>query len=144
MDCTIVVSAAGSARMIESRLRVLPSSIRSAIVPVAGNSLVTLGAEKNGLNKHEPAVNPLNDSIHPEMKGYLLIHSHPYAGVSDGEGKVKLKNVPVGEWTFVLWHEVNGYITKGTLDGAAAEWPKGRIKIKVEPEVNKIGAIRFK
>jgi hypothetical protein len=113
-------------------------------VLVKGNSLVTLGAEKNGLNKHEPAVNPLNDSIHPEMRGYLLIHSHPYAGVSDGEGKVKLKNVPVGEWTFVLWHEVNGYITKGTLDGVAAEWPKGRIKIKVEPEVNKVGVIKFK
>jgi hypothetical protein len=113
-------------------------------VLVKGNSLVTLAAEKNGLNKHEPAVNPLNDAIHPEMRGYLLIHSHPYAGVSDGEGKVKLKNLPLGEWTFVLWHEVNGYITKGTLDGAAAELPKGRIKIKVEPKVNKVGVIKFR
>ena len=113
-------------------------------VLVKGNNLVTLDAEKSHLNKHEPMVAPLADSIHPGMKGYILIHSHPYAAVSDGEGKVKLKNVPVGEWTFVLWHEAGGYIRKGTLDGVAAEWPKGRIKINVEPGVNKVGVVKFK
>ena len=86
----------------------------------------------------------LSDSIHPEIKGYLFIHSHPYAAASDREGKVTLKNVPVGEWTFVLWHEANGYIKAGKLDGAAAEWPKGRIKVKVEPKVNKVGVIKFR
>lgn len=110
---------------------------------VKGNSLVTLEAEKSGLSKHESGVAMLADSVHPEMKGYLVIQSHPYAAVSDREGKVTLKNVPVGEWTFVLWHEVNGYIKKGTLDGAAAEWPKGRIKFKVEEKMNKVGVIKF-
>ena len=113
-------------------------------VLVKGNSLVTMEADKNGLNKHEPSIAPLADSIHPEMRGYLLIHSHPYAAVSDGEGKVTLKSVPVGEWTFVLWHEAGGYIRQGKLDGAAAEWPKGRIKIKVDPKVNKAEVITFK
>lgn len=113
-------------------------------VLVAGKKLVTLPADKNGLNKHESAVVPLAESIHPGMKGYLLIHSHPYAAVSDEEGKVTLKNVPVGEWTFVLWHESGGYIRQGKLDGVASEWPKGRIKIKVEPKVNKVGVITFK
>ena len=89
-------------------------------------------------------VAPLADSIHPAMKGYILIHAHPYAAVSDGEGKVKLKNVPVGEWTFVLWHEAGGYIKKGTQGGVAAEWPKGRIKIKVKPGVNEVGVIKFR
>ncbi|MBC7854216.1 MAG: hypothetical protein IAF94_12345 [Pirellulaceae bacterium] len=111
---------------------------------VQTNKLVTLEAEKNGLNLHDPAVGMLSDSIHPEMRGYLFIHSHPYAGVSDHQGNVTLKNVPLGEWTFVMWHEANGYIKKGALDGAAAEWPKGRIEFKVEPQVNKIGTIRFK
>jgi hypothetical protein len=111
---------------------------------VPANKLVTLEGTKNGLNSHETMVGVLSDNIHPEMKGYLVIHSHPYAAVSDGEGKVTLKNVPVGEWTFVLWHEAGGYIKKGTLDGAAAEWPKGRIKVKVEPKVNKVGVIKFR
>lgn len=111
---------------------------------VAGNKLVTLEAAKNGLNSHDTAVGVLSDAIHPEMKGYLFIHSHPYAAVSDREGKVTLKNVPIGEWTFVLWHEAGGYIKKGTLDGAAAEWPKGRIKVKVDPKVNKVGVIKFR
>jgi len=111
---------------------------------VKGNSLVTLESEKDGLNKHEPGVAMLADSIHPEMKGYLFVQSHPYAAVSDRQGKVTLKNVPVGEWTFILWHEAGGYIKKGTLDGAAAEWPKGRIKLKVEPKVNQVGVIKLK
>ena len=110
---------------------------------VPGNKLIMLESEKHSLNKHDTAVGMLSDAIHPEMKGWLFIHSHPYAGVSDREGKVTLKNVPVGEWTFVLWHEANGFIKKGTLDGAAAEWPKGRIKIKVEPKMNKVGVIKF-
>ena len=110
---------------------------------VQANKLVTLEAEKNGLNTHDPAVGMLSDSIHPEMQGYIFIHSHPYAAVSDKDGRVTLKNVPVGEWTFVLWHEANGYIKQGKLDGVAAEWPKGRIKIKVEPKVNKVGVIKF-
>lgn len=113
-------------------------------VLVQANKLVTLEAEKNGLNSHDPTAGSLSDNIHPEMKGYLFVHSHPYAAVSDSHGKVTLKNVPVGDWTFVLWHEANGYIKKGTLDGVAAEWPRGRIKIKVEPKVNKVGTIRFK
>lgn len=113
-------------------------------VLVKANTLVTLEAEKYGLHTHETSVGMLADSIHPEMRGYLFIHSHPYAAVSDNQGKVTLKNVPVGEWTFVLWHEAGGYIKQGKLDGAAAEWPKGRIKIKVEPKVNKVGVIKFK
>ena len=111
---------------------------------VQANKLVMLEAEKNGLDKHDAAVGMLSDSIHPEMRGYLFIHSHPYAAVSDSQGKVTLRNVPVGEWTFVLWHEASGYIKQGTLDGAAAEWPKGRLNIKVEPKVNKVGVIKFK
>jgi hypothetical protein len=111
---------------------------------VKGNSLVTLEGEKDGLNQHETGVAMLADSIHPEMKGYLFIQSHPYAAVSDKEGKVTLKNVPIGEWTFVLWHEANGNIKKGTLDGVESEWPKGRMKIKVEEKANKAGTIKFK
>jgi hypothetical protein len=112
-------------------------------VTVPENRMVTLEAERDGLNTHDPAVAVLTDNIHPEMKGYFFIHSHPYASVSDSKGKVILKNVPVGEWTFVMWHEVNGYIMKGALDGVAAEWPKGRMKIKVEPKVNQVGVIKF-
>ena len=43
-----------------------------------------------------------------------------------------------------MLHESNGYIKAGKLDGAAAEWPKGRIKVKVEPKVNKVGVIKFR
>ena len=111
---------------------------------VPANGMVTLEAERDGLKTHDPAVAVLSDNIHPEMKGYFFIHSHPYAAVSDSQGKVVLKNVPVGEWTFVMWHEANGYIMKGALDGVAAEWPKGRMKIKVEPKVNKVQVISFR
>ena len=103
---------------------------------------VTLGAEKDNLNKHESIPATLACKIHQHMKGYLLIQEHPYAAVSDNLGNMTIKNVPQGEWTFVLWHET-GYIQKGLLGTTPTEWKKGRVKIKVGPGVNTFGTVTF-
>jgi hypothetical protein len=37
---------------------------------------------------------------------------HPYAVVTDVKGNFEIKNVPVGEHKFHIWHERAGYIDK--------------------------------
>ncbi len=50
--------------------------------------------------------------IHPWMDGYWTVLDHPYAAITDKEGRFKLEQVPVGEHKFCAWHERCGYITR--------------------------------
>jgi hypothetical protein len=53
------------------------------------------------------AVTPLsvNCSIHPFMKGYVLVQDHPYMAASAKDGKFEIKNIPAGKRAFTFWHE---------------------------------------
>ncbi|MFN0020788.1 MAG: hypothetical protein ACKVP0_21220 [Pirellulaceae bacterium] len=103
-------------------------------------------AVEEKLDLHEPSQGVLACNIHPHMKGYLFIHSHPYSGISDAKGSLTIKNVPQGEWNFVMWHEAGGFIKEGLLGTAKTptKWTKGRMKIKVGPGVNAVGPVVFK
>lgn len=46
--------------------------------------------------------------IHPWMRAYLGITSHPYAAVTTADGKALLQGVPAGEYIVGVWHEVLG------------------------------------
>ena len=54
----------------------------------------------------------LADSIHPWMSGWLLIRDDPYMAASDASGKLALKNLPAGRWTFRFWHERSGFLRR--------------------------------
>jgi hypothetical protein len=66
------------------------------------------------------------------MSCWLVIRSNPYGAASDKNGLVEIKNLPVGELEFQVWQEKAGYISKVKLDGTAAEWLRGRTKVKIE------------
>lgn len=51
--------------------------------------------------------------VHPWMKAYWLILDHPYAAVSDKDGKFKIENLPEGDHEFRVWHERVGYVDVG-------------------------------
>jgi hypothetical protein len=57
--------------------------------------------------------------IHSWMSAYVLVLDHPYAVVSDKDGKFKIEKLPVGELEFRYWHERPGYVEKA-------------VKIKIE------------
>ena len=115
----------------------------NVLIPAAGE--VKRRAVEEKLNQHEPAAGLLSCNIHPHMKGFIFIHSHPYSSVSDALGNITIKNVPQGEWTFVMWHEAGGYIKEGLLGAAPAKWAKGRIKVDVKPKVvTTVPAVTFK
>jgi hypothetical protein len=77
------------------------------------------------------------------MNSWLLIKDDPYVGLSDEKGHLSIKNLPVGEWTFVVWQENGGYITDATVDGKPTKWARGRVKINVKPGVNKLGKVEI-
>lgn len=91
----------------------------------------------------ETAPVKLECSIHPWMNGYLLVREDPYFAVTDKDGKFAIKNIPVGEHTFVVWHPT-GYLTDVVVDGKPTTWTigtrgKGRVKVAIKPGANVLG-----
>jgi hypothetical protein len=82
-------------------------------------------------------------SIHPWMSGWVVIRDLPYTAVSDENGKLVIKNLPVGKWTFQFWHEKAGFVRKADVGGKATEWAKGRVEVAIKPGTNSLGEIKL-
>ena len=54
----------------------------------------------------------LGDDIHPWMRGYILPLDHPYATVTDKDGNFEIKDLPVDDHEFRIWHEIPGYLVR--------------------------------
>ena len=54
----------------------------------------------------------VNCDFHTWMIAYWLIVDHPYAALTDKDGKFQIDNLPVGEHSFRIWHERIGDINK--------------------------------
>jgi len=50
--------------------------------------------------------------IHPWMRAWWLVVDHPYATITDADGKFKLEKLPEGEHKLVIWQEKVGYVEK--------------------------------
>ncbi|MHC4879037.1 MAG: hypothetical protein ACYTGL_21505 [Planctomycetota bacterium] len=72
--------------------------------------------ERNGLElvyaaeEREPV--SVKCDIHPWMQGWHLPLDHPFAAITDSEGKFSIENVPSGDLKFRVWHEKAGFIEK--------------------------------
>lgn len=109
------------------------------------NDLVPAGGQiEKTLTAAEAAFTPVTCSIHGWMGSHLMVREDPYIGISDKDGKLVIKNIPVGEWTFVTWQENAGYVGDVIVDGKPAKWligtrGIGRLKMTIKPGVNKLG-----
>jgi|TARA_R110001592_G_scaffold363246_1_gene682084 hypothetical protein len=74
--------------------------------------------------------------IHPWESSYLLVQNHPYFSITDETGAFQIKNLPVGEWEFRVWHERVGHLA------AREDWERGRIKIQIKPGKNDLGMVK--
>lgn len=83
------------------------------------------------LNARDSVPIKVNCDIHPSMMTYWLVMDHPYAAVTDAKGKFTIKNLPVGEHEFRIWHERPGYVYKaeGTRDRHAFTVTAGEQKL---------------
>lgn len=83
-------------------------------------------------------------TIHPWMRGQLVIRDHPYVAISDTKGLLEIKDLPTGKVTFKFAHEnMKKSIDAGTLDGEKAQWPRGYITLDLKPGLNDIGVVKL-
>lgn len=99
---------------------------------------------KSRLTKAESRPMPVACSIHTWESGFILARDNPYMAVSTSEGKLQINNLPVGKHTFVLWHELPGYIKEFKRDGKVEKAEYGRLTIDIKPGENDLGEIVFK
>ena len=72
----------------------------------AGHNLGTWPkGEKRPFTFDKAGVVPLLCNVHPEMAGYLVVSPTPYFAETDDSGVYKIKDVPDGSYTVVVWHE---------------------------------------
>ncbi len=55
---------------------------------------------------------PVKCDIHPWMQAWWLVLDHPYAAVTDSEGRFQIEQLPAGEYSFRIWHERAGYLIR--------------------------------
>jgi plastocyanin len=107
------------------------------------NFLVPAGGMKNlKIEKDEPAPIPVECNVHPWMKAHLIIPEHPCVGISGEDGVLEIANLPVGQVTFRVWHEL-GTIDEATVGGKKEKWSRGRMEIEIKEGVNDLGTIKI-
>lgn len=94
--------------------------------------------------KSESRPMPLADNLYPWMTGWLLIKDHPYMAVSNKQGKLQIKNLPVGNHTFVLFHELPGFVRAAKRNGEVQEFKYGRLTVDIKPDDNELGEFLIK
>ena len=108
------------------------------------NVLVPPGSEhKLMLKKEERRPLKVACNIHSWMSAWVVVTESPYAGVSDENGRLEIKNLPVGEWTFQAYHEKSGFVREVTQGGSPTKWNRGRLTAAVKPGQNDLGEIRI-
>ncbi len=88
------------------------------------------------LDQPERKPMPVSCNIHPYMRGYVFVSDHPYAAISEADGRFSIANLPAGDWQFQFWHE--GKYLKGMVF-SIGEIPhktdqRGRIQLKIKPQ----------
>lgn len=112
------------------------------ISPIKGAAINTTVTPKNrdGL-PYKPTLaeslpTQIKCDIHPWMTSYCLMLDHPYAAVTDADGKFKIEKVPAGDHEFRVWHEFGGgfYIEKAfkvsVKDGKTTALPAYKVEAK--------------
>src|SRR5678816_1930800 len=62
------------------------------------------GSIAKTLTKSESAPTPLACGSHQWMSARILVRENPYNAVSNEKGELVISNIPVGKWTFIIWH----------------------------------------
>jgi plastocyanin len=108
------------------------------VVPTGGSKTLTVKKAESGPSKVEC-------NIHPWMNAYHVVTDHPYVGISDANGVVKIEKLPVGtELTFKMWHESQNKFDEVSVNGKSDSWKKGNVKFTLKAGANDLGTVSLK
>ena len=65
-----------------------------------------------------PGIVPIICDIHAHMSAYVLVFTHPFFGVTDGQGRYTISNVPAGTHTVKVWSELGAAEPRRVTVGA--------------------------
>jgi plastocyanin len=93
----------------------------------------------------ERAPTPVECNVHPWMKAYVFVSSHPYAGVSDENGVLTISKLPAGmPLDFRIWHESQDKsIQEVVVGGKKENWAKGVTTLELKEGMNDLGKIEI-
>jgi plastocyanin len=52
-----------------------------------------------------PGVVRIGCNVHPKMEAFVVVHTSPYAAVTDAHGTYTIGDVPAGSWQVRVWDE---------------------------------------
>jgi plastocyanin len=61
--------------------------------------------EKKSVTFDKPGVVRIGCNVHPKMEAFIVVHTNPYAAVSDANGSYTVAGVPEGTYQLRVWHE---------------------------------------
>jgi hypothetical protein len=61
--------------------------------------------ETKSVTFENPGVVELRCHVHPAMSAFVVVHSGPYAAVTDARGGYTIAGVPAGHYPVRVWHE---------------------------------------
>ncbi len=83
-------------------------SVRHNVFSPSKTKKFNLGTYPAGVTKKVPfdktGVVSLLCNVHPEMSAYIVVLQNPYYTLVGKTGKYKIKNIPAGTYTLVVWH----------------------------------------
>lgn len=83
----------------------------------------------------EPRPVPVKCDFHSWMSAWHLVLDHPFAALSDVDGRFEIKDLPAGQYRFVVWHEAAGYLIR-RLDVTIR--PNSATEIEIDFSADKI------
>jgi plastocyanin len=87
----------------------------------------------------EPKIIKFACDVHPWMRGFVVVSSHPFFAVTGADGAFSLEKVPAGEYTVEAWHPHYGLKTAKVKveDGKSADVSFSYDGNEAEPAENK-------
>jgi hypothetical protein len=120
----------------------------SFVQPFANTAINPLipagGSSPASLPKPERIPVKVTCSIHPWMKGWIVVRPDPYSAVSGEDGAFTIENVPVGTHTLQIWQEALGYVRKADAGGKTLNNARGQHAFTIKAGENDLGKIVIK
>jgi plastocyanin len=107
------------------------------------NQQIPAGGQQDfKVEKAEPGPIPVSCGSHSWMKAFVVIQDHPFVGVSNQDGVVEIKGLPVGKLSMKIVHE-SGKFKDLTIHGKTYPVKKGAFEIELKPGKNDLGKIEL-